>query len=171
MTGPDDESFTCMVCGQREAVDVIDAPISPGADAGIVSALAGGLAIVAACEVCTASSRARIMERVHRELSPRIPDSPASSGVGAETVASSGHALPEQGGTATVTTNGRRALLVLAAALVVGWLVTVWPTPYRVHWLDGDRGDFAVRVNRITGRVDVLTDQGWTRTSHRPPDR
>lgn len=44
-------------------------------------------------------------------------------------------------------------------ALAVGvFLMTVWPTPYRIDHASGH----LVRITRLTGRISVLTPQGWT---------
>jgi hypothetical protein len=49
----------------------------------------------------------------------------------------------------------------LALVLAVLFALLVWPTPYQYQHLDKGYGLGLVRINRITGRLDVLTWSGW----------
>lgn len=59
----------------------------------------------------------------------------------------------------------RRLTFALAALLLGAMLVLVWPTAYREYRL----GNTTARVNRFTGRTDVLRPWGWERQA--PPPR
>jgi hypothetical protein len=52
--------------------------------------------------------------------------------------------------------------LILATLLVLLFGVFVWPTPYRYDKLHEDVQDvYTVRINRFTGRLQILTLYGW----------
>lgn len=51
----------------------------------------------------------------------------------------------------------RPVLATLALAVILAWLVWVWPTPY-IYLTYGSR---PVRINRITGSYEVMTPVGW----------
>jgi len=55
----------------------------------------------------------------------------------------------------------RLVIGTIATLAVVASIVLVWPTPYRYDnmWIGGER--VSVRVNRVTGDVDVLSSAGW----------
>ena len=55
----------------------------------------------------------------------------------------------------------RLPLLLIGAALLVGFGAFIWPTPYRPIALKNSRAILAARQQRVTGRVDVLTKTGW----------
>src|SRR6185503_15321329 len=68
-----------------------------------------------------------------------------------------------------------RAALFAALALALALFgYYVWPTPYRFYTASGQlMGVMGYREHRFTGLVDVLTTEGWVRTSlsrrTRPP--
>lgn len=54
----------------------------------------------------------------------------------------------------------RPAAVLIAVAAFMWW---IWPTPWQVvPWADPDAKVFAVRVHRLSGRVQVLSPlRGW----------
>jgi hypothetical protein len=51
------------------------------------------------------------------------------------------------------------SLLLFVAVFALAWLI--WPTPYRYDHMREDDEDHPVRTNRVTGRVEILADNGW----------
>jgi hypothetical protein len=50
-----------------------------------------------------------------------------------------------------------RRWYILLAALALLVATVIWPTPYREYRF----GNTTIRVNRLTGRTDLLTVFGW----------
>lgn len=47
-------------------------------------------------------------------------------------------------------------------ALVVTWLLLVWPTSWRYDRVTIEGDTFPVRIHRVSGRAQMLTpDEGW----------
>jgi hypothetical protein len=51
---------------------------------------------------------------------------------------------------------------VLLLALVVAFVLVVWPTRYRYDHLSTDGNTYPVRIDRLNGNADMLVpDEGW----------
>ncbi len=50
---------------------------------------------------------------------------------------------------------------IISACLLVGFAYTVWPTPYRYGTVSGAGRVYPMRIDRLSGEVEVNTGQGW----------
>lgn len=57
----------------------------------------------------------------------------------------------------------RRVVSILMLLALVAFAAFVWPSRWRYEHITIDKEDYLVRVERLTGRADILVpEQGWT---------
>ena len=56
---------------------------------------------------------------------------------------------------------GRWIRTILFLAILAAFLVYGWPTLYRYDHISLDGDIYPVRIHRLNGDADMLTDEGW----------